>query len=367
MTLVAAVEILNVPLVFGDILISAPGERPAVAIPTRPDAGQFVAPTGYSIAGVRRKVVLLHDRLAVAWARNEMGARRLVKELRGFVGAGGVQRGGLFDWLRRYPSQGRGVQCELVGWIVDDEGGAAFHWGSDGTFSVDQGPQLAGTGKEDFQAEILARPHGFYMKPDLSPADRALHLALSLAGNSIGREIASGAPLQHLYGGGIEVALFLDGRFRMASDVTFLTWLLEIDPDHQRSRIVPARAVLKFQHIGEHLVVHTARRDEQGRPAPQEIHIVSPVDSDVEMTELPGFGPLTSPIFCNFLVVPVPGAGELNVTLVLTEPNEYIWFERSPDGTESLALDHRFRILLSERLTPEVQKLRDEAGGSQSY
>jgi hypothetical protein len=128
--------------------------------------------------------------------------------------------------------------------------------------------------------------------------------------------------------------------------------------------------VLKFQHIGEHLLVHTARRDERGQPGPREIHIVSPVDLDVGMPDSPGLVSLTSPIYCNFLVVPVTGAGKVTVTVVLPEPNEYIRFRQSlRDGkieTEGLEMNHSFREFLSKMLAPQVQRLREDAKRARS-
>jgi hypothetical protein len=330
MTLVAAARIRGVPVVFGDILISQRESNPGPSrpLPTRADAGDFLrAP--YSIAGVRRKVVILSNHLAVAWAGSLLGAKQLIGELRGFVrNTPNLDRDHLFAFLDQdgYPDWGRGVRCELVGWLVDDRGPVAFHWKSDGDVYAGGEEYVVGTGADDFKGN--ARPDFFYTSPDLTPDEQVARIALGLASNAIGREMFSGETLHDLYGGAMEVALFGEGRFAPLTDIAFLFWHVETDPEGRDLRVTPMTTILKYRHIEDSLVVHTSRVRVNGgdRSAAQEMHVVTHVDQDDIAFDVPTFLPGQSKYYCNCIGGRVVGYGRIIGQLILGDPNPLIAF-----------------------------------------
>jgi len=96
---------------------------------------------------------------------------------------------------------------------------------------------VIGTGAKDFKAN--ARPDFFYNSPDLPPHEQVVRIVLWLAGNATGREMFSGEPLRHLYGGTIEATLFAEGRFTPLTDITFLFWHVVTDLEGKDFRVTP--------------------------------------------------------------------------------------------------------------------------------
>jgi hypothetical protein len=327
MTLVVATSINGVPVILGDILISSqhdPGRL--IALPTRSDAGNLLPP-GYSVATVRRKVVILHDRLAVAWAGRQIGAQRVIRDLRRWLQETDLDRDRLFAFLDGYEDLGSGARCELVGWIVDGRGPTAFYWNMPDVWAGHE-EYITGSGKEDFTAHVKGARENFYTSQDLSPTARVVHICLALAGFGIGREVLSGDSLAHLYGGGMEVALFTEGRFSMLTDITFLFWRVEFDARLRESRIAHVPTELKFLHVNDCLVVRTRRIDERGQQEGR-IHVVTHVDQDDATSWVPSFPRFVSgksKYYCNCLVGRVPGHADIAGSLVLQEPNDLVRF-----------------------------------------
>jgi len=83
----------------------------------------------------------------------------------------------------------------------------------------------------------------------VTPHEQVTHIALILAGYAVGREVLSGEPLRHRYGGGMEVAVFVDGRFAVITDIGFLFWRVEMDPKGDTFRGAYARTMLKYVHV----------------------------------------------------------------------------------------------------------------------
>jgi hypothetical protein len=355
MTLAAVTRIRGVPVVFGDILISDPLPNPGLPrpIPTRKDAGDFL-PGESSIAGVRRKMVILSDRLAVAWAGSLSGAARLIADLRGLVrNAENLDRDQLFAFLDRpgYPKWRSGVRCDLVGWLVDDRGPIAFHWKSDGDVHAGGEEYVIGTGAKDFKAN--ARPDFFYNSSD-SPHEEVVRIVLGLAGNATGREMFSGEPLRHLYGGTIEAALFAEGRFTPLTDVAFLFWHVVTDLEGKDFQVTPMATILKYRHVEDALVIHTSRIrvNEGGRSAEQEIHVATHADQDAIGFEVPTLLPGQSKYYCNCIGGGIVGNGQIGGCVILGDPNKYIQFKQEfRDGKldkEWLEMHTDFLTLLYE-------------------
>lgn len=359
MTLVTATKIRDVPVVLGDILISSQHDTGhPVPLPTRRDAGNLLPP-GYSIASVRRKVTVLHDRLAVAWAGRQIGAQRVIKDLRRWLQETDLDRDHLFVFLDGYGDLGSGARCELVGWIVDDAGPIAFHWNMTDVWAGHD-EYITGSGKEDF-AKLVGGRRIFYGSPDLTPDAQVVHICLTLAGYGIGREVLSGDSLSHGYGGGMEVALFTEGRFSVVTDANFLFWRVEFDPERKESRIAHVPTELKYLHINDCLVVRTRTIDERGGQEGR-IHIVTHVDQDEEeVSWVATFQPFVSgksKCYCNCVVGRAPGYGDIVGTLVLQEPNDFLKFTQDiVDGKvieERLELSDDFLRILHQTLEATV-------------
>ena len=115
----------------------------------------------------------------------------------------------------------------------------------------------------------------------------------------------------------MEVAVFADGRFTAITDICFLFWWVEIGAKGETSHLAPGRTILKYVHVNDCLVVYTSRIDEHGKPEGQEIHVVTPIDQDEGVPDLP-----------RFVGGRVTGYGDVVGTLILREPNRFLKFTR---------------------------------------
>jgi len=83
MTLIATLRPSSIPVLFGDLLISA-DERigPPLQIPGVGSAHQiFPEGSGYTPVGFNQKISLINEHLAVAWAGTKYKARGVIKDL----------------------------------------------------------------------------------------------------------------------------------------------------------------------------------------------------------------------------------------------------------------------------------------------
>lgn len=310
-------------------------------------------------------MVILSDRLAVAWAGSLSGAARLIADLRGLVrDAENLDRDRLFAFLDRprYPNWRAGVRCDLAGWLVDDRGPIAFHWKSDGDVHAGGEEYVIGSGAEDFKANAL--PDFFYSSSDLSRHEQVVRIVLALAGTATSREMFSGEPLRHLYGGAMEAALFADGRFTPLTDIAFLFWHVVTDVEGKEFQLTPLATILKYRHVEDALVIHTSRIhvNEGGRSADQEIHVATHADQDAIAFEVPTLLPGQSRYYCNCLGGGIVGNGQIGGYVILGDPNKYIQFRQEfRDGKldkEWLEMNTDFLTVLYETVkrTREVKR-----------
>src|SRR5918995_192569 len=132
MTLVAALYLYEVPVLIGDVILSQTGVSDEHGhIPTRTDVAE-VLPNEWlrRISGLKRKVATVHDRLVVGWAGHEVVAHDVVGSLRGHYRDREPDRAELAAFLESYPEVGRGIECTLIGWLVDEHGLTSFVWDS---------------------------------------------------------------------------------------------------------------------------------------------------------------------------------------------------------------------------------------------
>ena len=83
MTVVAAFPLYGVPVLVGDLLVTADAEADSPPfLPTAPDAAaRLPEQIGARIAGTQKKVHLIGSNLAVAWCGSKLAASRVIRHL----------------------------------------------------------------------------------------------------------------------------------------------------------------------------------------------------------------------------------------------------------------------------------------------
>jgi hypothetical protein len=182
MTLIAAIDLYDTPILIGDVIISQIGvSEPHAPIPTRTDLENVVPREWFrTIKGVRRKLTKINDWLVVGWAGHQIAAQVLLEKLKVRFESKQIEREHLFQFLTGFEDLGSGINCTLVGWLVDREGAISFKWNSQSKALVSgRQPYIAGSGAKAL-TKIL-REGRFESGSKTTP--NPIHQALSYAGH----------------------------------------------------------------------------------------------------------------------------------------------------------------------------------------
>ena len=239
MTVVAAFNVRGCPLIFGDLLLTAEvdaGER-TVAVPALGDVSDFFGNSGWSIVGMREKVVLISDHCAVAWAGAWLGAAVAIARLREMAAAGPLTTDSVLAYLRDEPDLQR-HPASLVGWLVEGERFGQFWFGTSDVFDGGQLGQVYATGSGCAAVREFAQAANameWKVTGEAPVGAIAASTALALCGVLLRSEFHSGdaaEALRAMFGGGYEVAGYFGGRFRKLGDLTFLIWEAQVQGDN---------------------------------------------------------------------------------------------------------------------------------------
>lgn len=222
MTLIAAVGLDTFPVVFGDLLISAP-ERPA-PVPNIPLAGEvenvFPAGSDESIRGLNQKVVLLGDNCVIAWAGNVEFARAVITELRAFASNAPLSLPIVETCLSQIDPIAR-EEVTFIGWLKDGEVFHQFWYRAAIAKSAMFGDVRAGgSGAMDFVTLAAEISGGTWNDPGcaLPGLERAVSSMLSATSLLLQAELSSQSALPHYFGGGYEIATFIGDKFAKVGD-----------------------------------------------------------------------------------------------------------------------------------------------------
>lgn len=135
MTVIAAFEVQDSPLLFGDLLITGPTTgRNKAAVPAQGEVQDFFGESGWSISGLGQKVCLLSDSFAIAWAGSWLGARVAIAELRRRAESGPVSANDAREYLASEPDLKR-HPAAFIGLTHFDGRVQKFHFDADEFYS----------------------------------------------------------------------------------------------------------------------------------------------------------------------------------------------------------------------------------------
>lgn len=295
MTAVVATVIGGVPVLLGDLMITALGSTEAhISIPSMPRAlfERYLPPEMYyrSVRGLSRKVSVLCPGLAMGWAGSEFGARIVFRSIRRRLL---LQEGLSLRWLeatiREEVGDGLGsaLDVTLLGWIddVDHQRVMPFEYSitnAEGlivqpTFSTTQGNVTLQSGPHSFRNMDTGQPSSTFVR-GIGSGGYAPEMLQSLM---IGEERSMGHEevLRDVYkaiampylnsmmsdnlsmaatGGGFE-AIYFDTQsaaFRYLEPISLLFGL------QRGERFVPYRSIVQSSHVAYlALGVHDHRPD----------------------------------------------------------------------------------------------------------
>jgi hypothetical protein len=95
---------------------------------------------------------------------------------------------------------------------------------------------------------------------------QALGFGLHMSGVMLQMELATLASLQNSYGGGYEIAVSVEGRFRKLDDVTYLFWQATTDGPEVRVSRLPRQA-FRYVYRDDLLVIRSVAFNDPGSVA----------------------------------------------------------------------------------------------------
>jgi len=265
MTLIASFEYEGSPVFVGDLLITRDGgvadtsmSTPLVHLPNT-----LIPGAGYSISGMRQKLVLLHDHLCMAWAGSLIHASALAQHLRSFVaGKAQLDYQELRALLEGYRDYG-GISLIIYSWHGNGTG-----WFSN-VSAFDLEPlnklRVSGTGAASFIQNIGMLQAG-YQSQGASGYQSVAMRAMGLASLASAQQVFGGIAITERWGGGFELVTFDGQRFQKEGRVLTVYWSFEEAPDGT----FVARLLLPFLYqfyVGETACFWVDEAKEAGRPS----------------------------------------------------------------------------------------------------
>lgn len=246
----------GVPVLVGDLAISGPDDKSKAIVPTVHNIeSRFPEGSGWTILGVRQKVVLISERFGVAWAGFRLGADEAIGLLRGaadHLSSQAEVQAVLSTMDRSDVTMG----VTLVGWLREGGDWTRFVFRKMGLERVEhREPIFFGSGADD-----LRWAHEMAEKAPLpGDADERLRSACRCAlmnGYMMQREVSLYGPLLTYAGCGWEAASIRYDRLEKLDIVSHLLWDCELNGDSVKLR--PIRVLKNFYRDG-FLLVRTAK------------------------------------------------------------------------------------------------------------
>jgi hypothetical protein len=256
------------PIYIGDLLLSADVKlNHVVDIPAIKDINaRLPKGTLRSVHALRQKLNLISDRLIIAWAGSYLQARSLMREMKRAADSGDITLDNIRQIVEsRDPSDRDDLQ--FVGTVLTPN-----HLGDGRVYlqhfeycinciSMDDVNVYAGGSGADELLRIIPQGVAANPLPDCQPESPehygwALAQAMAVSGGFIGHETTTGENILNWWGGGIEVASFVDGKFQKLTNVLHTVWrAIKTDSEHYEIRFVPK--LIKYDYFEDALVAQT--------------------------------------------------------------------------------------------------------------
>lgn len=342
MTLIAAFPVHGVPVLVGDLLLTADADEGSQSfLPTVPEAAARLPETiGARVAGVTKKVHLIGTRLAVAWCGRRFVASAVIRRLYEEFSSSEATTERLTDILASFiDNQDENISIQLIGWIVDPIP-RCFRWNSmwpSELFFNDA--DFDGSGENMFR-ETLNLPRearASYGHGISSPQEAAFYL-LAKTSNLVAREIWTADTLANRFGYCYDIAIFDGARFRYLDQIAYFTWQVTADLMRGGHHFQFGPTLIKYSNPGEYSIVQTTHL--AGPETGTHVDLVTPVHDALLGLDPATLGrqPLRSTYYCNFLRYSV-GQQVITGSFVTHASDQTIMRHEVRGGLDNFSLD----------------------------
>jgi hypothetical protein len=261
MTLIAAIRLAGLPVMFADILVTAKVLPSAhEPLPTfQAHELEVVHPAEwYRKFRPGRKVLRINPRLIVAWTGDVLAARPVLRLLQETFCNKEPSLTEIETCLSSIEDQ-HPFNCLLLGWLAHGPDAQAFQWSSEKKeklelvedFALGSGePELVKLSKECVIHDLDITSG--------TPYERAQRQAVAIAGNLLGTELADATTLHQRFGAGYEIFVFDGCRFEPVQSATYIVWGMAMDPGVV-STLPTVQRVIRYFYVGDFMFAQTGR------------------------------------------------------------------------------------------------------------
>jgi hypothetical protein len=259
MTLIAGFEVAGVPLLLGDFMIS-----------------------GHPEIKSQKKVFILTENIAIAWAGNLYQARCVFRNLKDRFSGTRPSKEEFDDFLKSYrvPDADAQYVVHVIGWIVDDASltGHCFCWSSANSTNIVYGDYfIKGTGTKTLEDTLKSKVN-LQGKGDVSAIAAAKSYAVSHSCTLMSDVILDRAHEAEGFGVAYEVIYYDDNRFAYINDIIYTILDLDYDVSTGRGTYNSNPSIIKYHSGGEFSLVQT--RDEANKII--NLNFITPVYDDLQ-------------------------------------------------------------------------------------
>ncbi len=234
MTVILGFKIGTLPILIGDIVISGLETPETVAVIPTVVNSQVIFPegSGWTITNLKQKVNIISNNLMIAWAGDYVAAKYVISELKRLSESQQLTKESIHIFFTEEVIQhiGRQQNVVFIGCVANSDVFDFFDY----AFGLDVQKlnhsrygemMICGTGLCDVQ-EILETISRQSTRDNMSEFDNAVIETITLCGYLMARDSQS---LLSFFGGGYEIATFLEDKFSKIEDYSYLYWLFRED------------------------------------------------------------------------------------------------------------------------------------------
>jgi len=306
------------PIIFGDLLLSGPKSNKEVHIPTSKDIVDLF-PNGSERVpvGLKQKIVIISDNLVIGWSGNYLTAKDIMQDLYLRSKDKPFTKNSIDKYFSNLYQSAWEQDVSFLGFIKDEKGIANIGYRYLPLMTKSHGKiGFVGTGSRTLDKllhQITQEPKVLNGNPNI--LEFAVSYTLSLTGVLLTNELSTQNSLRNFFGGGYEIASFVEGKFQKVDNVSYLFWSARKTGDEIFISNTPLY-LINFSYIDDILTIRSVSFDNSNTnmSIEQSGYGVLPMyravpKSELDSLELPD---LNMKWHCNYFLV-TPPSGEIEI------------------------------------------------------
>lgn len=269
MTFIANITVRDYPVLLGDVIISQPHPPSTqVSIPTAGQLREQIHGNHY-IVGTGQKICVLNDSFAVAWSGARIHAKSLILQAEDELKKGASVE----EVLHMFSESPSNREIEFIGIFERD--------GKISSFSVNtpiienDHPVIDSIAVNSNNASAkfygLIQESAFGDLKGYHPLDAAVAVALELGASMLTSDFHDLSSLENFYGGGLEIALWRNGRIEKVGNIVYVFWIYNLNTNNGTHQLLPI--ALKLDYIDGALVTQRVQFQSDGATRNNSYHI----------------------------------------------------------------------------------------------